>query len=135
MKAQLERIAVVLTPIVFAPVASVAAAWLATNFPGLPHVTPAEITGVEVTAFVTAGGLVYKWLHGRQLMMRLVTQKPEIAGYLNAGMPGAVGVHQATGLSRDEATKLIETLGPEIVATELNRRLGLSVGSATSGQQ
>lgn len=125
MKSQLERIAVVLTPLVFAPLASFIAAFVASNFPGLPHVTPTEITGVEVTAFVTAGGLVYKWLHGRQILMTL---KPDV----NKALVD-LGLNES---QVSEVGKLIEArVGPAVQAELTKRLTALTAAPQTAPQQ
>jgi len=60
-----NRIAVLLTPLVFVPVAGAASAWLATHFPGI------TFSSDVITGFAAAGALsaltgAYKWLDGWQ---------------------------------------------------------------------
>lgn len=60
-----NRIVVLLTPLVFVPVAGAVSAWLAKNFPGV------TFSSDVVTGFAAAGALAaltaaYKWLDGWQ---------------------------------------------------------------------
>jgi hypothetical protein len=65
----IERVVTLLTPI-FAAGAAMLAGWLSTKL-GV-KVDAATIEGVMAAAFLGSVGIVYKWLHGRQI--------PEVAG-------------------------------------------------------
>jgi hypothetical protein len=65
MKFPPNRIAVLLTPLVFVPVAGAVSAWLAENFPGV------TFSSDVVVGFAAAGALsalttAYKWIDGWQ---------------------------------------------------------------------
>ncbi len=61
-----NRIVVLLTPIVFVPAASWVTGYVAVHFPGLPAFTSAQVTGFMVAGAVSALAAGYKWLDGWQ---------------------------------------------------------------------
>jgi hypothetical protein len=63
LQAQLpvNRVVVLLTPI-FAALSGWIASWVAANFPGLPPLTPAEITGAFALGATAAITAAYRWL-------------------------------------------------------------------------
>jgi hypothetical protein len=60
-----NRIVVLLSPI-FVGVAGWLADWAAKNLPGAPALDKTGLSAVFIAGAVSAGGLVYKWLHGWQ---------------------------------------------------------------------
>jgi hypothetical protein len=57
---------VLLTPLVFAPVAGFLTAWVAKNFPGLPPIDPAHVTALFAAGSLSALTMGYKFVHGSQ---------------------------------------------------------------------
>lgn len=67
----IERVVVLLTPF-FGAFSSWFVVFVATHVPSAPHLSATGVEGVVIGVFVTSGGVVIKWLHGRQI--------PAIAG-------------------------------------------------------
>jgi H+/Cl- antiporter ClcA len=62
----ISRIVALLTPI-FAGLAGAAAAWVAKNVPGAPHLDATELTAVFIAVALAASQAAATWLKGRGL--------------------------------------------------------------------
>lgn len=60
-----NRVAVLLTPLIFVPLAGAASAWLAKNFPGIAFSTDV-VTGFAAAGAISALTVAYKWIDGWQ---------------------------------------------------------------------
>lgn len=63
-KFPVNRVVVLLTPLVFVPVAGYVTSWAAVHIPGLPAINPTEVTALFGTGAATALALGYKWIDG-----------------------------------------------------------------------
>jgi hypothetical protein len=61
----IERAVALATPF-FGAISAFATGWVSTHFPGLPHISPSDVTAVEIAGFTGAVAAALKWLHGRQ---------------------------------------------------------------------
>jgi hypothetical protein len=68
-----ERTVVLLTP-VFTGLAAWVTTWIATHFPGHPHVDQAAVVALTTTGAVAGASAVLKWLHGRVKLQMLDKQ-------------------------------------------------------------
>lgn len=59
-----NRVVVLLTPLVFVPVAGFVTAWVAQHFPGLPQFDAGQVTGFFVAGATAALTAAYRWLKG-----------------------------------------------------------------------
>jgi hypothetical protein len=61
-----NRVVVLLTPIVFVPASAWVTAYVAKHFPGLPAFSSGEVTGLMVAGALSALAAAYKWIDGWQ---------------------------------------------------------------------
>lgn len=61
-----NRVVVLLTPLVFVPASAWVSAYVAEHFPGLPQFSSGQVTAVAVSGAVIAGTAAYKWIDGWQ---------------------------------------------------------------------
>lgn len=127
----IERVVTLLTPLVFAPLATWLSALIASNVPYAPHPSQGTLEGIEIAAFLGTIALVAKWLHGRQIPSVVALGKAtgikvsaedlsaisgELKSYMAAhpelfqGPPGAVGSGGAGSLASEEAQAAIEAV-------------------------
>lgn len=60
----IERTVALLTP-VFAALSGALTGWLAHHFPGLPRLSPADVTALQIAGVTAGAAAALKWLHGR----------------------------------------------------------------------
>jgi hypothetical protein len=88
-----NRIVAILTPLVFAPVAGGAAAWLAEHFPGT-EVDPERLTEIFIAGALIALAPALQWLHGWQKHEQREADASREADLAEAGAAGAVGIEE-----------------------------------------
>ena len=75
-----NRVVVLLTPLVFVPIAGTVSAWIAENFPGV-NLSEEAVVGFAAAGVLSALTAAYKWLDGWQEHERLLAD-PEALVFL-----------------------------------------------------
>ena len=111
------RVVAFLTP-VFTAVSAVGTGWLAKHFPGLPHLSTAELVGLEGAGATAGLSAALKWLHGSSVFEReyasIQHYAEVVASAADKADPGVVHSVEAQTEQVVEAakTKLIAVLSP-----------------------
>ncbi len=99
---------------VLGPAVTLAASWLSVfllktlKF----HVEPSEIVGALVVGGTSAAGLAYKWLHGKQVEMKMAPLVAEAQNSLPAGANELIHttLHDLEGLAQSAAAHAVASL-------------------------
>lgn len=68
-----NRVVVLLTPLVFVPLAGTVSAWIAENFPGL-QLSEEAVVGFAAAGALSALAAAYKWIDGWQKHEQVIQQ-------------------------------------------------------------
>jgi len=105
------RVVTFLAP-VFTALSAVGTGWLSRHFPGLPHLSTAEVVAFEGAGATAALSAALKFVHGSSLYERAVLQVQSAAKVVNTVDPGAVTAIEkaaATAATQGEA-KLVAVI-------------------------
>lgn len=121
----IERAVAFMTP-VFAIAATAGTGWVATHFPGLPKINPAEVTALMGLGMFTAGSAALKWLHGRAHYVQDQEKAKADAAKLSTN-PAVVDVEAASKAHEGELLAAVDARATVAVQQALTSALaGLS---------
>lgn len=111
-----NRVVAVLTPLLFAPLAGVIAAWLAEHFPGI-QVDQSSVEKIFIAGALTALAPATQWLHGWQkhearqaeLERDVALASVAIPATATSGSPAHVALHEEEALGEEETIELDES--------------------------
>lgn len=134
----IERVVTLLTP-AFAALASWLTALVGTHVPGAPHLDPGAIEGIEAAAFLGTTGIVFKWLHGRQIPAvaglkitpaQVDQMHGEIEAYLSAH---SAQLKTSTGEIESVVSQIVPKYVPAAVAPDVDAIVSAVVERITKG--
>lgn len=110
----IERVVAILTPF-FGAVSAALTGWLGKHFPGLPNLTPSDVTALEIAGFTGAVGAALKWLHGRQKFVQPVVDAEHIAqktaAKVMANQTAAPAIRDIEGVVKTHTDEIVDALG------------------------
>ena len=104
----IERVVAVLTPL-FGAASGWVTGWVANHFPGLPAISPGDVTAIEIAGFSGAVAAALKWLHGRQKFVAFTDEAKQTLEDALAKVRATLAQNPQAGLAVADIEQLLRT--------------------------